>query len=133
VRILLDTNILVSSVITTGSAKQFFTFCLLEHTICTSEFILGELSRILQLKFHVEESVLAATDYYFRSQMNIVIPTEFIKNIAPDPDDDNIISAAIAGNCNYIITGDKALLSVTEYAGIKIITMQEFRKIDFGK
>jgi putative PIN family toxin of toxin-antitoxin system len=129
-RLLLDTNILVSSVIANGSAKQFFTYCLLEHTVITSEFILKEFQRTLKNKFQIDDVTLSVSDNYFRSQLIIAHPLEIPKAVILDPDDDNIIAAAIAGKCDYIITGDKALLEVKKYENVKIVSMQEFRQID---
>jgi len=53
--------------------------------------------------------------------------------IAPDADDDNILAAAIAGNCDYVITGDKGLLGVKSFRAIPIVSISEFRQIDLER
>jgi len=41
--------------------------------------------------------------------------------IAPDPDDDVVIGTALAAKADLIVTGDKPLLSVAEYQGVRIV------------
>ncbi len=46
-----------------------------------------------------------------------------------DKDDNKFINCAIDGNCNFIVSGDKDLLEIKEYGGIRIVTVKEFLKI----
>ena len=41
--------------------------------------------------------------------------------IAPDPDDDVVIGTALAAKADLVVTGDKPLLSVAEYQGVRIV------------
>ena len=43
-----------------------------------------------------------------------------------DPDDDMIIETALAGHCQYIVSGDKDLLVLKNYQDIAIVTPAEF-------
>lgn len=46
--------------------------------------------------------------------------------VCDDPDDDKFLARALAGRCKIIVSGDKHLLKVTGYRGIKVM-----RPIDF--
>ena len=46
-----------------------------------------------------------------------------------DPDDDQVLEAAIAGAAEYIVTGDQDLLTIGTYAGIEIVTPARFVEI----
>lgn len=46
-----------------------------------------------------------------------------------DPKDNHVLEAAIAGKCDYIITGDKDLLEVGSYYGIEIVRPAAFAGI----
>jgi predicted nucleic acid-binding protein len=45
--------------------------------------------------------------------------------LAPDPDDDVVIGTARAARADYVVTGDKGLLSVGTYEGGRIVTVSE--------
>jgi len=44
-------------------------------------------------------------------------------------DDVKIITCAVAGKADYIVTGDKDLLVLKEYKGIRIVTPKTFSDI----
>ncbi len=46
--------------------------------------------------------------------------------VSRDRDDDKFIACAIAANCQTIISGDKDLLEVTGYQGLKVVAPREF-------
>lgn len=46
--------------------------------------------------------------------------------VSRDPDDDKFIECAKDANALYIVSGDKDLLAIKQYDGIKIITAKEF-------
>jgi putative PIN family toxin of toxin-antitoxin system len=43
-----------------------------------------------------------------------------------DPNDDHVIATAIAVNAGIIVTGDKDLLALGQFQGIRILTAREF-------
>jgi len=54
---------------------------------------------------------------------------EDIKVVKSDPSDDIILATALAGQASYIVSGDKHLLDLGVYRGIKVVTAIEFVKI----
>ena len=46
--------------------------------------------------------------------------------VCRDPDDDKFIECAVDAQCIYIVSGDKDLLAVNRYNGIKIVTVADF-------
>jgi putative PIN family toxin of toxin-antitoxin system len=55
-----------------------------------------------------------------------VIPDESVQGIAPDNEDDLVLGTAVAAEADFLVTGDKALLAVREYRGVRIVTAEEF-------
>jgi len=96
-------------------------------TLFSSAALLAELTDVLSRpKF---EKKLAASllsidqlvDLY--AEMVAVVRPISIPRLASDPDDDVVIGTAIAAKANFVVTGDRALLSVMEYEGGRIISV----------
>ena len=56
--------------------------------------------------------------------------TPKLKIVAEDSDDNKFIECAVALGSGFIISGDKALLAVKNYMGIKILSPHEFLRIN---
>ncbi len=48
------------------------------------------------------------------------------KIIKDDPDDDKFIDCAVCCNADYIVSGDKHLINLKVFKGIKIVTSLDF-------
>jgi putative PIN family toxin of toxin-antitoxin system len=51
------------------------------------------------------------------------------KVVKEDPDDDIIVRTAYDGKADYIVSGDKHLLSMKEFKGIRILTVEEMLNV----
>jgi predicted nucleic acid-binding protein len=56
----------------------------------------------------------------------IVTPPGLVSGVVADPADDPVLDAAATARVDYLVTGDKALLAVKEYGGVKIVTARAF-------
>lgn len=56
----------------------------------------------------------------------VIATDESVGHNLRDPKDKHVLEAAIAGNCAYIITGDKDLLELEGCRGITILRPAEF-------
>ena len=56
----------------------------------------------------------------------IIEPPGLPEQISRDPDDDKFIACALAGDCQFIISGDKDLLEVSGYQGVEVVAPREF-------
>jgi len=56
----------------------------------------------------------------------IIEPPGLPEQISKDPDDDKFIACALAGDCQFIISGDKDLLEVSGYQGVEVVAPREF-------
>ncbi|MHC3381806.1 PIN domain-containing protein [Haloarcula sp. H-GB5] len=55
-----------------------------------------------------------------------VDPDEAITAVEADPDDDKFLEAAVAGNVDYIVSGDRHLLDLDSFRGIDIVEPRAF-------
>lgn len=130
-RLVLDANTLASGAVSsTGAIAELLEAWLIEQrfTVVSSELILGEVEATLRKRYFARR--LAPTDRgafmdLVRRQALIVIPRAEHEHIAPDPDDDHVLGTAVDGEASYLVTGDRALLAVGEFRGVKIVTARE--------
>jgi putative PIN family toxin of toxin-antitoxin system len=126
VKILLDTNVLIAALIARGFCHELLEHCVLRHTLFTSDFILNETQEKLIEKFGYTAEVVSETASILRSRMTVVSPLGLASPVCRDPDDDNILAAAMAASCDCIITGDKDLLVLKTHEGIEILSPRDF-------
>jgi putative PIN family toxin of toxin-antitoxin system len=126
-RIVVDTNVVASAVLFGGKPGALIRFILTHavSAVATQEIIAEYQSTIDSLfqKYNGRELFFSADSIY--SAMEI-IPAQTRVDVCRDPDDNKFISCAIDGQCYYIVSGDKDLLTLKEYSNVKIVTVAEF-------
>ena len=126
-RIVVDTNVVASAVLFGGKPGALIRFVLTHavSAVATQEIIAEYQSTIDSLfqKYNGRELFFSADSIY--SAMEI-IPAQTRVDVCRDPDDNKFISCAIDGQCYYIVSGDKDLLTLKEYSDVKIVTVAEF-------
>jgi uncharacterized protein len=133
VRLVLDTNRLVSGVISAGGLPRRLPGGAKagEFEFCTSEVLLAELLDVLsRTKFAARLSQAGLTPQGIvddlRRLAQVVSPTQVPRVVPTDPDDDHVIAAALAAQADLIASGDKRdLLPLGSYQGIPIVTARE--------
>ncbi|MDX6405769.1 MAG: uncharacterized protein QOH70_3224 [Blastocatellia bacterium] len=125
-KILLDTNVLIAALISRGVCHELLEHCVLRYSLLTSDFILGETQEKLIQKFAYPVELATEALTVLRSRMKVVPASKLESQVCRDPDDDNILAAALSGNCDCIITGDKDLLVLKVYEGINIFSPRDF-------
>ena len=124
-KIVLDTNVLLAALIARGVCHQLLEHCVSRHILFTSDFILGETQEKLIEKFGYSSELAAEAVSVLRSRMTVVSASKLENPVCRDPDDDNILAAAISGECDCIISGDKDLLVLKQYQGINIFSPRD--------
>jgi putative PIN family toxin of toxin-antitoxin system len=88
--------------------------------------LLDELDEKLRLKFDVSPEDAATVLDRIAGIAQVVHPEETLQVIREDPDHDQVLECAVSGKANYIVTGDRHLLRLGEYRGIRIMRVREF-------
>ena len=58
-----------------------------------------------------------------------IIPAKTGVAVCRDPDDDKFISCAIDGQCYYVVSGDKDLLTLKKVRHVRIVTVSELLEL----
>lgn len=125
-KILLDTNVLIAAFVGRGVCADLLEHCVERHDLFTSEFILDEFGEKLVGKFKAEPGEAKEAIQLLRSRLTVISYTPLALPVCRDPDDDNILAAAVSGKCDCVITGDKDLLVLKQFRSCLILSPSDF-------
>ena len=128
-RVVLDTNVLVSALLFKGRLARFVDLWKNGEII---PVISRETFAELQVVLHYPKFALAADEIRAIVEdeilpfFEVADVKEEVTGACRDPYDDQFLAAAINAGAAWLVTGDKDLLVLGEYRGVKIVTPQEF-------
>jgi putative PIN family toxin of toxin-antitoxin system len=135
-RAVLDTNVIVSAVLSPGSPPDSILRASRRGALdlVTSAPLLRELEDVFgrpriaeRLGWTTEERasfIATLTDFAV-----IVAPEQRLRVVKGDPADDRVLEAAIVGGVDYVVSGDRDLLELGSYQDIPILTPARFAAI----
>jgi putative PIN family toxin of toxin-antitoxin system len=130
-KVVLDANIIVSSFLGEGNSRKVFGRIVdYADELYVTDEILAEITDVIyRLNSRVPKS---ETDSYLERivlEGEKVTPQKLTNKGSRDKSDNKYIECAIAGNVDYIISGDIHLLELKQYENIKIVTVREYLEI----
>ncbi len=128
-RILVDTNIVVSGLIAKGACFEILEDLVYSHTPIITPYILTECQEVLLHKFHLSSATV--------KELLSVLNKHFIKGksssdliqVCRDPEEDQILADALINQVEVILSGDKDMLSKGRYEGIRVIAPKDYWKL----
>jgi len=132
VRIVVDTNIWVSSLLWRGMPwKLLYLTEAGEIELCMAPSMLVELAEVLsckRLQPRLEQLGLVPAELvaYVMNLASIFEVPEGPPIVAADPDDDVFLRCAVAASAACVVSGDNHLLDLGAYADIPILTVRDF-------
>ena len=97
----------------------------------TSPQLLAELVDVLSRERFPETDEQQAKSFLSiisRKAMVVTIRRSF-KAVPEDPDDDVVLSTAFDGKASYVVSGDRHLLNLGRFRGIRIVTVNEMLEL----
>jgi len=131
-RVVLDTNVLLSALAFPGSKPDQVLQRVRrgEVALVLSAFILAELERILRDKFRFTTRQTDERVAVIRRMATLVEPTERIALVVAKDDDNRILECAVAARADYLVTGDKEhLLPLRSIGATQIVTPAAFLEL----
>jgi uncharacterized protein len=127
-KVVLDTIVFVSALIKAGKPRDLFNKSIKDKQLVLSRAILEEFLDVIEdpkiAKYTSEKDVTVFLNTLKKSARIVQVKSKF-KAVKEDPDDDNIIQAAYDSKANYITSGDRHLLALKQFKGIRIVTVDE--------
>jgi len=126
--VVLDTNVLISGIFFSGPPSKILTHWRKGNfTAVISEPIILEYTRVAEeiSKKFPEVDIFEILELFILNSE--IVDTGGLKiTDCEDPDDNKFLECAVAGNCDFIVSGDKHLLKLSAYQGIEIVAPRKF-------
>lgn len=126
-RVVFDTNIYISALaIPGGQAEDAYLKAVQgEFQLLTSVPILTETAAVLQRKFDWSEEKVRAAVQAIAHVATIVVSATHLTVVKDEPDN-RILECAVTGEADVIVTGDRHLLLLKQYQGIRVTRLVDF-------
>ena len=133
-RVVLDTNIIVSAFLTALGApgRIVAAWRAQRFELVVSPALLAEYEKALSYvrvrRRHglSREQVAHHEVQAIREVALVVEPADVPAVIPDDPDNDQVLACALAGEVDYIVSGDPHILTLREYHGIRVLSPRAF-------
>jgi len=137
IRAVLDTNVVLSGLLWHGTPHA-----LLERvregtlTFISSPALLAELAEVIARPQF--DAILARSNTSrerslaeLRELAEVIAPPPLAQPVCRDPDDDAVLALGVAAKADFIVSGDRDLLSLKSFQNIPIVTPAEaLRRVD---
>ena len=134
--VVLDTNIYISSIFWKGNPHKIVELAIDKKIrVFISVEILQELEKVLRRDFQEPDEIIHRQISLIFEYADVIKTDVKLEVVKADPEDNKIIECAVSCGADYIVTGDKHLLDLVEYKGVKIVSPRRFieiRKKDRG-
>jgi hypothetical protein len=133
-RVILDTNVMVSALLVTGGVPARLLDAWFEgrFILLTSEEQLQELRRVTRhprVRTYIESAAAGSLVNDLRHFAELATDLPRV-DVSTDPGDDFLLAMATAGRADYLVTGDKRdVLALKRYGTTRIVSPKRFLEI----
>jgi len=130
VRVVFYTNIFISAFIIPGSLAEKAILKIIEEEdfLLISKDIIDEVLSVLASKFGRDREGLSHVAVTLSDLAELVKPGKRV-NVFKDEPDNRILECALSGEADLLVTGDKKILQLREYKGVKIVSLREYLEL----
>ena len=126
-KVVFGTNVFVSALTLPGGRGDQALGQIIDarDTLGFSKAILDELLSVLARKFARDHEKLARVAVFIANLGERVEPRETLRVLDDEPDN-RILECALAANADLIVTGDRAMLSLERFRGVRIVSLSAY-------
>ena len=123
----LDSNIWISAFVFRGGPLELVEMGLDGSLdIVVSQSIIDETLRVMKDKFRAKPMELERALAIMTTSARRVEPVVQVRAVKDDPNDDHVVSCAVAAGVEAILTGDKDLLRMGSFESISMVRVPDF-------
>ncbi len=126
-RVVFDSNILIAALVFPGKQAEKAVFRLIagrDHLL-VSKPIINEVLEVMARKFGRDREELARLAVLLGELGQIVTPRRRIQ-VLEDEADNRILECAVRGRAAVIVTGDRDMLDLGTFEGIRLISLRAY-------
>jgi len=127
-KVFLDANVLVSAMATRGLCADVLREVLTSHQLVVSVPLFNELKRVLRQKVRIPRELIDHAIEILQQDAHFATPSPLLNVKIRDKDDLMILSSALNGNADLLVTGDKELLNLSKIQDTEIVSPRGFWK-----
>jgi uncharacterized protein len=122
-----DTNIFISALALPGGQAERAIDLVLDARVnlCISKEIIHGVLGVLAQKFSKGPEELSRTAVFLSELAELVAPRKKLAVLEDEPNN-RILECAATGNADVIVTGDRAMLNLKKYQGVRILSLRQF-------
>ena len=126
-RVVFDTNIFISAFATSGfqAQKAIDRVTVGNDHLLVSKQIIDEVLNVLERKFDHDSEGVARTALLIADMGELLATKQRLRLLKDDPDN-RILECALAGRADLIVTGDRELLDLKQFEGIRIVSLRAY-------
>lgn len=126
-RVVFDTNILVSALVFPGGRGDAAFHRIIEERdeLMLSKPILDELLGILARKFSRDTEELSRVAVFMSMVATFVKPRRRLHVVKDEPDN-RVLECALTGRAQAIVTGDRQLLALGTFRGVQLLSLRDY-------
>jgi len=125
-KVFLDTNVIASATATRGLCADVLRTVIEFHDLVVSEHLVRETRRVLKDKFGASPGLIADVVWLLR-QDTIASEAEPLNDLPlSDPADVAIVSSALNGAADVLVTGDREILDLRRVGSLEILSPRQF-------
>ena len=126
-RVVFDSNVLIAALLFPEGRAAAAVENILDGSdeLVLSPPILREIISVLARKFSRDREELSRVAVVLGEMGEIVNPSRRLTVFRDEPDN-RILECAVEGTAEVIVTGDKAILALGEYQGVRLIKLAEY-------
>ena len=126
-RVVFDSNVLLAALLFPEGRATAAVEIILDggDELGLSPPILREILSVLARKFSRDREELSRVAVVLGEMGEIVNPSRRLTVFRDEPDN-RILECAVEGKAEVIVTGDKAMVALAEYQGIRLISLAEY-------
>ena len=127
-RVVFDTNVLYAAFAAKGFCEELLDEAAGACELIWSDTLREEFESILSRRHEIGTATRVALAAYV-DLCEFVEPKPLSERICRDADDDVVLTTALAGKADVIVTGDNDLLVLKEFRGTRILSPRKFLEL----